>query len=329
MIEKTLWDTIIVGGGPAGLAAALHLAFHRRSVLVIDRGSGPLHHIKTPIQNLPGFVGKSGQDIQQALEQDARASGAHLISDSIGHIEGSAGRFTLRGEHGTYQSRTLLIATGIARHHPLIDGDYRNWLPFAGKGNTFYCPDCEAPELLGKHVVVIESVKLKAALSTAKRISEFAATVRILLTDGAETLPPEEHLDTSCEVIEGQIKAVKGEDGVVQALLLDSGTEITADAYYVSNRKLPRNQLVEMLGGALDDRGHPITGPRGQLVQQGRGEEDHLEGVWIAGDLLPQTQQTTIAMGSGNKSAVMIDQYLTDLHERALGKEQVFHARVK
>ncbi|GEM46110.1 NAD(P)/FAD-dependent oxidoreductase [Deinococcus cellulosilyticus] len=322
MTDPQLWDTLIIGGGPAGLAAALHLAFHHRSVLVVDRGSGPLHHIRTPIFNLPGFTGKSGQEILQGLEQEALKAGARLTRDSIEQIEGSAGHFILKGKEHTYHARTLLIATGITRHHPLIDGDYRTWLPYAGKGNTFYCPDCEAPALLGKHVVVIESVKLKAALSTAKRIMEFAATVRVLLTDGADAAHPETYLDDSCEVIQGNITAVEGENGVVEALVLESGTRITADAYYVSNRKLPRNQLVQTLGGDLDERGHPRTGPRGQLIRQDGGEEDYIEGIWVAGDLLPQTQQTTIAMGSGNKSAVMIDQYLTQQHIRQLGKAQ-------
>lgn len=318
-----LWDTLIIGGGPAGLAAALHLAFHKRTVLVVDRGSGPLHHIRTPIFNLPGFIGQSGQDILKALEHEVLKAGAHLTEDSVEHIEGSAGDFRLTGRNEVYRARTVLVATGIARHHPLIDGDHRNWLPFAGKGNTFYCPDCEAPALLGKHVVVIESVKLRAAIATAKRIMEFAATVRILLTDGADADRPEDYLDDSCEVIQGEITRVEGESGVVKALVLQSGTRIEADAYYVSNRKLPRNQLIQMLGGALDKRGHPQTGPRGQLIKEGGEDGAFLEGVWVAGDLLPQTQQTTIAMGSGNKSAVMIDQYLTQQHIRQLGKEAV------
>jgi thioredoxin reductase (NADPH) len=320
-----IFDTLIVGGGPAGLSAALHLAFHERSVLVLDRRTGPLPYTLTPLYNVPGFAGARGVDILRGLEAQAVSAGATLERGNVTEIAGQEGAFTVRLSDGReYAAKTLLLATGVARYHPLVNGSYEPWLKFAAKGNTYYCPDCESPELLGRDIVVIGVGGANSAVSTAQPLLEFASRIRVLLTGGLELKPEwEEKRDAlGLEVIRGQIGSVEGAKGIVKALVLNDGSRIVADGYYVDSPKLPRNDLAQQLNLELGPHGHIKTGWRGQVRVTGAAETDYLPGVWAAGDVQPQTQQISIALGSGNIAAVMIDQYFQKRDPRRLGLEK-------
>ena len=317
-----LFDAVIVGGGPAGLAAALHLAYHGRDTLVLDRRSGPLFYTLTPLWNVPGFIGQSGVAIQKAMAKEAVAAGAKLQTGSVTRVAGSAGDWTLETESGdTHRAKAVLLATGVARHHPLVAGEYEPWLKYAAKGNTYYCPDCEAPELLGKDIVVIGVGGASSAVAEALPLLEFAARVRLLLTGGTDFKPEWATARDAhrLEVIEGRIASVEGRKGIVNALVLEDGRRVEAEGYYVSSPKKPRSDLAAQLGLEIGPRGHIVTGPRGQVKLAGKPDGEWLPGVWAAGDVQPQTQQVTIAAGAGNRAAVMVDQWLSKLEPRSLG----------
>ncbi len=319
-----MFDTIIVGGGPAGLSAALHLAFHKRNVLVIDRKTGPLFYTLTELWNVPGFVAQTGVQIQKTMKLEAEKAGAKIVSGSVAQVSGKAGEFVLETEKGgRFEAKTVLLATGVARYHPLIDGEYEPFLKYAAKGNTFYCPDCESPELLGKDIVVIGVAGANSAVSEAAPLAEFAKSVRLLLTGGTEFKPEFEakRQKLNLEVIEGQIASVDGKKGIVKAVILEDGTRVEADGFYISSPKVPRSDLAKQLGLQLAPKGHIKTGWRGQVQLEGAEDGEFLAGVWAAGDVQPQTQQVSIAAGSGNIAAVMIDQYLQKLEPRSLGHQ--------
>jgi thioredoxin reductase (NADPH) len=317
-----IYDCIVVGGGPAGLSAALHLAFHQRSVLVVDRRSGPLPFTLTPLYNVPGFALERGVEIIRQMEKQTLAAGAKLERGNVVSVSGEAGDFVVRLEDGTnHQAKTLLLATGVARHHPLVAGQYEPFLKYAAKGNTYYCPDCESPELLGKHIVVIAVGSANSAVAESLPLLEFAASVRLLLTDTHDFKPEweEKRQAHQLEVLHGRIQSIEGSRGMISALLLEDGSRVTADGFYISSPKFPRNQLALQLGLEVSERGHIRTGWRGQTKQHGKPDGEWFAGVWAAGDVQPQTQQVSIAAGSGNIAAVMIDQYLQKTSPRKLG----------
>ncbi len=316
-----IYDTIIVGAGPAGLSAALHLGFHQRSVLMIDRRTGPLPFTLTPLYNVSGFDHERGVDIIKRLEKQALAAGAKLERGNVVKVSGQANEFSLELQNGiTHQAKTLLFATGVARHHPLVGGEYEPFLKYAAKGNSYYCADCESPELLGKHIVVIAVGSANSAVAEALPLLEFAASIRLLLT--ADTALKTEYeakrSEHKLEVIAGQISSIEGSRGMISALILTDGTRVTADGFYISSPKFPRNQLALQLGLETTERGHIKTGWRGQTKLSGKPDGEWLEGVWAAGDVQPQTQQVGIAVGSGNMAAVMIDQYLQKIAPRRI-----------
>lgn len=300
------YDTLIVGGGPAGLTAALHLAWHGRKTLVLDRVTGPLFFTLEKLHNVPGMPAVRGIEIQKRLKAQAEEMGAEVRKANVVKAEGGEGGFLLTDDKGaTYRGRTLLLATGVARYHPLVDGDYTPCFHYAGKGNLFYCSDCEAPEIRGKDTLVIGVGSTDSASGMALGLSRYTDRLRILATN--EAALPERHAEKlrgkGIEVIPGKIKRLIGEDRTLSGLELEDGRTLTAEAFFASSPAIGRTDLAQQLGIEMAKTGHHAE-PRSQ-----RGDTN-VPGVWIAGDLRPMTQQVAVAMGTGNVAAVMIDQSL-------------------
>ena len=306
MSRDDLHDVVIVGGGPAGLSAAIHLGWHRRRVVVLDRVTGPLFFTLEKLWNVPGFPGSTGLEIQKRLRAQAVEQGATVERANIVRASGTLEHFRLEAEDGRdWRSRTLLLATGVARFHPSVDGDFRPCFGYAGKGNLFYCPDCEAPEVFGKDVVVIAVGSADAAAGMAIGLARYASHVRVLLPEGsaprAELFPALGRL--GIEIVHGSIVALDGEHRQLRALVLTGGSQLEAGAFFVSTPARGRTDLAEQLGVELAPKGKHAA------VASQRGDTN-VPGVWVAGDLRPMTQQVAVAMGTGNIAAVMIDQYL-------------------
>ncbi len=299
-------DVAIVGGGPAGLSAAIHLGWHRRRVVVLDRVTGPLFFTLEKLWNVPGFSGSTGLEIQKRLRAQAIEQGATVERANIVRVSGALEHFRLEAEDGRlWGARTLLLATGVARLHPSVDGDFRPCFAYAGKGNLFYCTDCEAPEVFGKDVVVIAVGSANGAAGMAIGLARYASRVRVLLPVGST--PLEERLRElgrlGIETVHGSIAALDGERRQLRALVLMDGSRLEAGAFFVSTPARGRTDLAEQLGVELVPKGSHTA-----VVSQ-RGDTN-VPGVWVAGDLRPMTQQVAVAMGTGNIAAVMIDQYL-------------------
>jgi thioredoxin reductase (NADPH) len=306
---NTLYDTLIVGGGPAGLAAALHLAWHQRKVLVIDRVTGPLFFTLEKLWNIPGMPEATGVEIQKKLKAQALAMGAELKYANVVTAAGKEEAFLLTGSKGeAWRGRTLLLATGVARYHPTVDGDFAPCFAYAGKGNLFYCSDCEGPELFGKDTIVIGTGPPDWAASMAVGLSRYTQRLRLLLTGdaGGGTLSPfwaERLQGRSIPVLTGEIKRLIGDRRLLIGLELQDGTTLGAEAFFVSSPARGRTDLAEQLGVSI-----ARTGSHAEPQSQ-RGDTN-VPGVWVAGDLRPITQQVAVAMGTGNIAAVMIDQHL-------------------
>lgn len=307
-LSDPLYDTLIVGGGPAGLSAALHLAWHGRPVLVLDRVTGPLFYTLEKLYNVPGMPEARGIEIQKILKSQAEARGAKVKRANVVEAAGAEGDFRLRTEAGdTFRGKTVLLATGAARYHPLVNGDFEPCFAYAGKGNLFYCPDCEAPEIRDKDTIVVGVGKTASAGAMALGLSRYTDRLRVLATGDDGEVPAE--LGARLEqrgiaVTRGEIKNLVGATKrTLAGLELADGRTLHADCFFVSSPTLGRVDLAGQLGVELAPSGHHAL-PKSQ-----RGDTV-VPGVWIAGDLRPMTQQVSVAMGTGNIAAVMIDQYL-------------------
>ncbi|HVR07326.1 MAG TPA: NAD(P)/FAD-dependent oxidoreductase, partial [Thermoanaerobaculia bacterium] len=245
-------------------------------------------------------------EIQKRLRAQARDMGAELARGNVVSAAGSAGDFLLTGADGKqWRARTLLLATGVARYHPTVDGDVTPCLAYAGKGTMFYCPDCEAPEVVGKDTLVIAVGTADAGAGLALGLMRYTRRLRLLLTGDTALsgVRADQLAAAGIPVIAGAIRRLLGDKRNLHGLELESGETLAAEAFFVSSPSPGRTDLARQLGVEMSPGGDHAV-PRSQ-----RGDTN-VPGVWIAGDLRPLTQQVAIAMGTGSIAAVMIDQQL-------------------
>lgn len=325
MVEKT-FDTIVIGGGPAGSSAALHLAYHDRKVLVLDRGTSPMHFHTNSIMNFSaGPCYQEGRTLLRQLQSQSQAAGAIFKASNVVDIKGTYPEFVISTEKSfrtedvsEYKAKTIIFATGTSRKHPKVNGMWRGWLPVANVGNgAFYCPDCEAPLCEGKDVLVVNAGTVGSALHAANSLTRWAKRIRILMTEDAY-IPIEEQdlskLDNSpFEWYKGTIKEIAfPRPGLVQSITLDDGEKIRTNVFFTAFVSIPRSELARQIGVETDNRGNIITDHRGRT---------NIEGVWAAGDCRPITQQVAMATGTGNYAALMINQFLGNEQETEVQRD--------
>lgn len=313
-------DAIIIGGGPAGVSAALHLAYHERNVLVLDRGTSPMHFHTNSILNYSGSVYHEGRSLLRNIQGEARAAGAEFKAADVVEISGRYPKFTVRTapsyrtkDESEYHAKTLLIATGTSRKHPKVDGQWRSWLPVANVGNgAFYCPDCEAPLCKDKDVLIVNAGTAGSAIHVANSLTRFTKKIRILMTEDAY-VPFEKNdfskLDeSSYEWTSGKIKKIDfPRPGAIQSVTLEDGRKLKANVFFVSYVDVVRSELAQQIGVEVDKKGNILTDHRGKT---------NIEGVWAAGDVRPITQQVAMAVGTGNYAALMMNQFLGNDREQ-------------
>ncbi len=326
-----IYDAIIIGGGPAGSSAALHLAYHERRVLVLDRGTSPMHFHTNSILNFSGSVYHEGRSLLRNIQGEARAAGAEYIAADVVQIAGRYPKFTIRTEpsyrtedKNEYQTKTLLLATGTSRKHPKVDGKWRSWLPVANVGNgAFYCPDCEAPLCKDKDVLVVNAGTVGSALHVANALTRFTSKVQILMTEDAyvpfESQDLEKLKQSPFKWTSGKIKSIDfPRPGVVQSVTLTDGRKLKANVFFVSYVAIARSELAQQIGVGVDEKGNIITDHRGKT---------NIEGVWAAGDVRPITQQVAMAVGTGNYAALMMNQFLGNEYEQEAEFDHPDHRR--
>ena len=249
------YETAIIGGGPAGLTAAIHLAWHQRKVVVIDRRSGPLFFTLESLHNVPGMPATRGLDLQKKLMAQTKELGVEIVRANIVSASGKVGEFVLEGENGNeWSADTLLLATGVARYHPTVDGDFRPCFKYAGKGNLFYCPDCEAPEIRDKKTVVIGTDSANGTAGMAIGLSRYTNDLSILLTDDV-AMSDERAGQLQAKgiaVATGEIVEMIGDGRRLSGLRIQDleGDErrLDAEAFFVSSRARGRTDLAQQLG---------------------------------------------------------------------------------
>ena len=328
-------DCAIVGGGPAGLSAAVSIARMRRNVLVIDDRDGRSLWGQTN-RNYLGFPnGVQAAEIRLSGRRQAARYGTKFLAGRVTSATNNDGLFQIRVEGGLAGGRretagrvvnvkrdeelgnslgeekaegpvdvvakTLILATGVRDNFPKFLG----WAQCVGK-SLFWCIACDGYESTGKLVTVVGHDE--DAVETALDLLDFTDKVTIVAgrPEGFEV--PESRLadlrDNSIRAYPEAVAAYINADGQIEELLLDDAdqTRVPVEMVFVYRRPTPRNEVALALGVDVNHLGHVIVDSE---------QYTNVPGLFAAGDVTsPHDHQISAAVHEGNEAACAANYYL-------------------
>src|SRR5947209_12801296 len=222
------FDCLIVGGGPAGLTAAIYLARYLRRTCVIDDGSSRALLIPES-HNYPGFKGIAGPELLRRLRGQAAQYGAQFVRGRVEELKHEAdGTFVASVAGEPIQARRVLLATGIVDEKPAVDG----LKEVVYRGAIRFCPICDGYEAMDKRVGVLGSAR--TACNKALFMRTYSADVILLATDDPCSAPAELRAkleDAGVLIVPSPVIAVERMgDGLVA--LLQDGDRYEFDTLY-------------------------------------------------------------------------------------------------
>lgn len=292
-----LYDAIIVGGGPAGLSAALVLGRCRRSVLVCDTGESR----NAWSESLNGYLTRDGIHPKEFLaigrEQLAPYGVEWKHTEIVEAVCGPNGWFELFTSEGeALSSKKLLLATGLKDYWPEIPGSER----FYGT-SIHHCPYCDGWESKDKPLVAYGLGKVAVGLSLSLKTWSPDVT---LCTDGTNRLSADDRgkLERNgVKVRTEKISQATGAGKRLEYLVFDDGEKIPCGALFFALGSLQRSDLPRQLNCEFTEKG---------VVKSDVKQKAHLKGLYLAGDADRDMQQVIIAAAEGAKAAININKEL-------------------
>jgi thioredoxin reductase len=294
-----LLDVIIIGGGPAGLNAAVVLGRCRRKVLLFDsaqyrnRHSHGMHNYLTRDDILPyDFISISHKEIKKY--------GIVKLQKKIIHArKNEDGVFVAKDEEGNiYHSRKMLVATGLTDTLPEVEG----FKELYGK-SIFHCPYCDGWEVRDKRIGVYARNKEGWELALALRGWSDKVT---LYTDGknkVKAYQQEQLTANDITVVTLPIKRVEGKEGKLKKIVFNNGTEVPCDALFFVNGYTQQCNLAETFGCEMSNKG---------VVKANRMQQTNIPGLYVAGDASRDMHFVVVAAAEGAKAGVSINKELQE-----------------
>ena len=295
-MDEQIHDCLIIGGGPAGLTAAIYLARFHLDILVVDGGKSRASWIPCT-RNHAGYPdGIEGKELLRRMREQACKYGAKIETEFVTRLErdDQSGLFTAAWGSGEAKTRTVLLATGVSNRRPPMDEDLHDdalW-----RGLVRYCPICDGYEVTDKRVGVIGSGS--HGVAEALFIRSYTADVTLIAPDKALQLRPDDRRKlekAGVDCVDGPAQAV--------AIARDCITVDTAEGHFTFDSIYPalgsdtHTQLGEMVGARLADDGCFLC-------------DDHqrtsVQGLYAAGDVVHGLDQISHAMGEGGVAATTI-----------------------
>ena len=291
------FDSVIVGGGPAGLSAAMALGRARKRVLLCDSGI----RRNAAAKHIHNFVTRDGTPPDEfrriGRQQLETYSNVEVRDVRVESVTGTRGAFQVKLADETVEARRIILCTGMIDDMLDIEGFRELW-----GSSIFQCPYCHGWEVQNRRFGV---------LAASVEMLDFSLLLRgwtreiIALTDGKFPVPSEVHERlgrANVRIDERQIRRFVGTDGQLESVVFHDGSSISIDALFARppQRQVP---IVQSLGLALNPMGYV------QIDEMHR--QTSVPGIYAAGDLVTPAQAAVMAAGSATFTAAMLNHELT------------------
>lgn len=289
-------DCLVIGGGPAGLTAAIYLARFRRQFLVLDAGASraatiPLSH------NHAGFPdGITGPDLLARMRAQAERYGATILPGRVERLQAAPeGGFVATIAGRTLHAARVLLATGgedIEPDLPGLEGAIR-------RGLLRHCPICDAYEVIDQKVGLIGYGKCR--IREALLLRAYTSDLTLLTLGRQLDLSDEEERlvrQTGMQVIDAPLARLEMEDGKIAAWNLHDGTAHRFHTVYAALGTRVHSDLARDLGARADEDGALLVDAH---------QQSSVEGLYAAGDVVRGLSQISVAMGEAAIAATAIN----------------------
>lgn len=315
MVDKELYDAVIVGGGPAGLTAAMYLARACYRVIVVEKEKfGGQITITSEVVNYPGADPQSGEELTERMRKQAESFGAEFMLAEVKELDFSEDIKIVKTTRGNIRCLGVMMATGA---HPRMIG-FKGEAEFKGHG-VAYCATCDGEFFTGKEVFVVGGGF--AAAEEAVFLTRYASHVTILIRGDDFTCAKETADETRANpnitvLTNTEVVAVEG-DSVLRKITYKNNKTGEETVYSPENGDTfgvfvfagyePSTELVKDIA-ELNPQGYVVTNISKQTSK---------EGLFAAGDVCIKTlRQVVTATGDGAIAATEMEKYLSKERSR-------------
>ncbi|MFS0727981.1 NAD(P)/FAD-dependent oxidoreductase [Paenibacillus sp. 1P07SE] len=294
-----IYDCLIVGGGLAGLQAAVQLGRYGRPTVVLDSADGRSTWCRS-YNNLLGWPdGIGGEQLRALGRLQAERLGVHLVHTWIERAERTSDGFALVSQDSTvYRGKRLLLATGVVDRLPPLDG----LMPLLGI-SLFVCPDCDGYEVTDRPAIVLGSGDAGAAMACrltywTSQVTYINHEARSLSVQSSEALSRLE-----IPVLDKPVKRIVADGSSMVGLEFADAPFLPATHGFLAfGGNEVRSGLAHQLGVERLENRHIVTDPRSKMTS--------VQHVWAAGDVGVHAEQAAIAMGEGVQAAIWMHKSL-------------------
>ena len=313
--KDRLYDVIVIGGGPAGLTAALYLARAKYRVLVLEKEQfGGQITITHEVVNYPGVAKASGKEITDAMKRQGEAFGAEFLLARATHLDIEGDVKAVTTDKGDFYCLGILIATGA---HPREIG-FKGEAEHKGRG-VAYCATCDGEFFTGKEIFVVGGGY--AAAEESVFLTKFARHVTILIrgedfTCAAAVAEPAKRHKSITVLTNTVVEEVSGEGGLNYIRYKNTKTEELTEyrakdgdffGVFVLAGYMPDTEIVRGIA-ELDEQGYIVTDSE---------RRTSAEGVYAAGDVcIKPLRQVVTATGDGALAATELEKHVASVQGR-------------